>query len=237
LKFRWCSSELKIEVGRKVFRHDPRFARGRFLYISGERAEESDNRAKQLPVERDKVSTQQRHVLRWRAVHDWDEQAVWDIIERWRVRPHPGYRLGFSRLSCMTCIFGNADQWATVRHMAPAFFDRVARREAQAPRAIKALKRQKTTGGVIKPYQAWNEKLGKMTIRRPRIGGITKVWYIDVPVTEQADQGCSFLPKTPGVEALVKKALSVKYKEDVILGRREVWRLPQGAFKKQGGPT
>jgi 3'-phosphoadenosine 5'-phosphosulfate sulfotransferase (PAPS reductase)/FAD synthetase len=237
LKFRWCSSQLKIEVGRAIFRHDPRFARGRFLYISGQRAEESISRAKQAPVEIDPTTTQHRYVLRWKPVFTWDEAKVWDIIERWRVRPHPGYRLGFSRLSCMTCIFADANQWATVRHMAPAFFDRVSRREAMAPRAIKALKRQKTTGGVIETYKALNKKLGKMTTRRRRIGGTKRVFYIDVPISEQADKGCSFLPKTPGTMALVKKALSVKYKEDLILGPRETWQLPLGAFKKQGGPS
>jgi 3'-phosphoadenosine 5'-phosphosulfate sulfotransferase (PAPS reductase)/FAD synthetase len=129
LKTRWCSAYLKIDVGRRVLANDPRFARGRFLYVTGERSEESAQRARYHAVELDEASRAQRQITRWRPVHAWPETAVWQIIERWRVRPHPAYRLGWGRLSCMSCIFGDASQWASVRQIAPSMFQRIAQIE------------------------------------------------------------------------------------------------------------
>ena len=54
-----------------------------------------------------------RHVDRYRPVHGWEESHVWDIIQRWCVNVHPAYRLGWGRLSCLTCIVGSANQWAS----------------------------------------------------------------------------------------------------------------------------
>jgi hypothetical protein len=73
----------------------------------------------------------------WRSVIDWGEAKVWDAMRRWRVRPHPAYRLGFSRTSCMTCVFGGPDQWATVRKLDPARFARMAQFEREFGSTIK----------------------------------------------------------------------------------------------------
>ena len=52
-------------------------------------------------------------------------------MRRHRVMPAPAYRLGFGRLSCLCCIFGSADQWATVRWLAPELFARIAAYESR----------------------------------------------------------------------------------------------------------
>jgi hypothetical protein len=39
--------------------------------------------------------------------------------------------VGFSRASCLPCIFGNADQWATVKALDPERFARLASYEAE----------------------------------------------------------------------------------------------------------
>lgn len=39
---------------------------------------------------------------------------MWRIAERWRINPHPAYRLGFGRVSCALCIFASAHQVATL---------------------------------------------------------------------------------------------------------------------------
>jgi hypothetical protein len=52
--------------------------------------------------------------------------VVWEIMREFRVMPHPAYRLGWGRVSCLACIFGLADQWASVRLIAPAVFQRIA---------------------------------------------------------------------------------------------------------------
>jgi 3'-phosphoadenosine 5'-phosphosulfate sulfotransferase (PAPS reductase)/FAD synthetase len=130
LKVRWCSAYLKVDVGRAVFSNVARYARGRFLFVTGERREESPARSRYAAVQPHESSTRARRVDHWRAVLDWPESEVWDVIRRWRVRPHPAYYLGFGRVSCAACIFGQPDQWASVQALLPEQFERVAGYEA-----------------------------------------------------------------------------------------------------------
>lgn len=127
LMVRWCSPVLKIQVAEGAVNNEPTFKKGkRLLFLTGERREESTNRAKYAEKEPHRCHRNKRLVHAWRSVIDWSEAQVWDIIRRWRVMPHPAYRLGFPRVSCMCCIFGQADQWASVRKIAPSFFRSVA---------------------------------------------------------------------------------------------------------------
>lgn len=126
LKTRWCSAYLKVDIGRRVFSNDPRFADGAFLFVSGERREESPARAKYAEAEEHHSTNSRRRVDQWRAVIDWKEERVWEIIRRARIRPHPAYYLGWSRVSCALCIFGDPDQWASARELMPGRFRRVA---------------------------------------------------------------------------------------------------------------
>lgn len=137
LRVRWCSAYLKIDVGRRVLSNDIRFKTGKFLLVSGERREESSNRAKYAELERHASTNRKRRVDQWRAVLDWTEREVWKIIEKHRVRPHPAYALGWGRVSCALCIFGNRDQWAAAKELLPAQFERVAEYEEQFGSTIK----------------------------------------------------------------------------------------------------
>jgi len=124
LSVRWCSAYLKIDVCAMAVRNQPRFNGLKVCIISGERGEESAARAKYEILERDRADLRngvkfQRYVDRWRPVRDWTEQQVWEIIERYRVRVHPCYYLGWSRCSCKFCIFGNADQFAGAYAISP----------------------------------------------------------------------------------------------------------------------
>lgn len=128
LNVRWCSAYLKIAVCEMAFRNQKRFENINTLFISGERAQESAARAKYLPIEIHRADPRKtrkgkgkvdRHVDHWRPVLHWTEQEVWDIIKRFRVNPHPAYRLGWSRLSCMTCIFGSKRMFASAHAIAP----------------------------------------------------------------------------------------------------------------------
>lgn len=135
LSVRWCSAYLKIDVCTAALNNQERFRGRRVLVVTGERAQESAGRARYKVLEPHKSDLRdgkryQRHVDAWRPVHKWTEQEVWAIMEAHRVNPHPCYRVGFSRCSCMPCIFGNADQWATVKAMDPERFDRLAAYEA-----------------------------------------------------------------------------------------------------------
>jgi len=136
LSARWCSAYLKIDVGKKALANDPRFKAAKILICTGERRQESKNRSLYARIERDGSTTLRRRVDQWRPVLDWKEEEVWDIIKRYRVQAHPAYYLGWSRLSCMTCIFGNPDQWASVRAIDPKTFARIHEYEVMFKRNI-----------------------------------------------------------------------------------------------------
>lgn len=125
LRTRWCSALLKIDVATAAINNDPRLKKAKVLEVTGERRQESNNRARYATVERHKSTTKSRRVDQWRAILDWPEQQVWDIIKRWRIRPHPAYYLGWGRVSCLPCIFGNPDQWASVRAITPDLFAKI----------------------------------------------------------------------------------------------------------------
>lgn len=141
LTVRWCSPYLKIDVGISALRNQARFNHRRTLFVTGERAEESASRAKYKTFEPHRsdgrVGKKRRHVDHWRPVHAWSASDVWASIERHRINPHPAYRLGFGRVSCAVCIFGNADQMASARVAVPDQFRKVAEHEARFGVTIK----------------------------------------------------------------------------------------------------
>lgn len=160
LSVRWCSAYLKIDVCRRAICNQPRFRDARTLIVSGERAEESAARARYAKFEPDladgRDSKHARHVDRWRPVHGWSERDVWALIERHRVAPHPAYRLGWGRVSCAACIFGSANQWASLAKLAPAQFERVAAHEDSFGVTIKRGKRVRDLAVMGQPY-VWDE--------------------------------------------------------------------------------
>lgn len=136
LSVRWCSAYLKIDVGAAALRNQKRFNNSRTLTISGDRAEESAARANYKTFEPDRSDNRDgrnaRHVDRWRPIHKWSEEEVWNIIERFKINPHPAYHLGWGRVSCQFCIFGSDDQWASCKKVSPDRFNRIISLEANS---------------------------------------------------------------------------------------------------------
>jgi len=131
LRHRYCSGYLKIDVMAALIRAQPRFLQQRTLIVTGERADESHARAAYATFEPHRTDTRGsprrlRHVDHWRPVHHLHERDVWAMMRRHGIVPGPAYRLGWSRLSCLACIFGGPDQWASLRAIAPAWFERIA---------------------------------------------------------------------------------------------------------------
>jgi 3'-phosphoadenosine 5'-phosphosulfate sulfotransferase (PAPS reductase)/FAD synthetase len=127
-------------VADAALRNDPRVQHGRWAFLTGERAQESPARAEYEVFERHKADLRDgrvpRHIDRWRPVHGWTRQKVWEIIARYGVNPHPCYWLGWGRCSCAPCIFGSKDQWASLRAVNPAQFLAVATHEASFEKTI-----------------------------------------------------------------------------------------------------
>lgn len=136
LQTRWCSAYGKIDVGSRVLTKELRFLEGKTLVITGERAEESSSRANYKTFEPHRADNRngkriKRYIDHFRPVHGWSEQQVWEIIARHKVNPHPSYKIGFGRVSCMNCIFESPNQRATVRKYMPVSFLQVAGYEQQ----------------------------------------------------------------------------------------------------------
>ena len=135
LQTRWCSSALKIDVGRRALNNQPRFDGKRVLFVTGERRQESSNRSKYNQLEPHACDRRNgrkgRHVDHWRPVLHWGEDRVWDALKRHGVLPPVPYRLGWSRSSCRACIFNDATIWATLRHYFPGSLDSIADYEQQ----------------------------------------------------------------------------------------------------------
>jgi 3'-phosphoadenosine 5'-phosphosulfate sulfotransferase (PAPS reductase)/FAD synthetase len=141
LRVRWCSAYVKIDVFRRVLNNDPRFQGTkddpmRLLVITGERREESPNRARYAETEEHTCSNYGRIVHAWRPVIDWDEADIWEHYERRRFLPHPAYLLGWNRTSCFGCIFSTPDLWAMMREIAPERFYELVRMERELNHTI-----------------------------------------------------------------------------------------------------
>jgi 3'-phosphoadenosine 5'-phosphosulfate sulfotransferase (PAPS reductase)/FAD synthetase len=137
LSVRWCSSALKIDAFARVLNNDPAYQGKKVLVVTGERREESTARSKYDEIEEHRCNSRNRTVHHWRPIIDWSEEQVWEIIAKHRVRPHPAYQLGWSRTSCLACIFGEDDQWASVEKLAPDRFRRIASLEREFGTTIK----------------------------------------------------------------------------------------------------
>lgn len=137
LRTRWCSAYGKIGPFDTWIANDLRFHDGRKrLVLTGERAEESANRARYAVFEPHRADLRhgcrhRRHVDHWRPVHSWSTRDVWAIIERHRLVPHPAYFLGWGRVSCRCCVFGSPNQWATIRKIAREQFQQIAHYERE----------------------------------------------------------------------------------------------------------
>jgi len=158
LMTRWCSAYLKIDVCVAALNNQERMREGKTLVVTGERAQESSARAKYEVFEPHKADRRdgkrvKRYIDAWRPVHKWTEEEVWAIMEAYKINPHPCYKVGFSRCSCMPCIFGNADQWATVKQMDPARFEKLANYETEFKVTLKRKHSLPVLAAKGKPYR------------------------------------------------------------------------------------
>lgn len=128
MMFRWCSSSVKISVLLSLVCYHPLY-QGQFVVLTGERREESSARRKYESLEPYGASTKTRTAFQYRIILDWPELAVWNILARWSIQPHPAYMLGWPRCSCQLCIFNHPDIWATIARISPEKIERIAATE------------------------------------------------------------------------------------------------------------
>lgn len=154
LTTRWCSGALKVDVMAAAIRNQDRFDGKKTLVVTGERAEESSNRAKYETFEPDRASSKTRQVDHARPVKGWSEQQVWDTMKKHGIVPHPAYQLGYGRLSCRDCIFQGVNQIATNAAMFPAAHGKVVDKEREFGITIHRKEDLETRAKKGKVYQA-----------------------------------------------------------------------------------
>jgi 3'-phosphoadenosine 5'-phosphosulfate sulfotransferase (PAPS reductase)/FAD synthetase len=121
---RWCTSDVKRGPIRTLYTRltDELAHLGRpvrILACIGQRAAESDSRAKLAPVEIDRsASNGKRHITTWRPIHGWSDTRVWREIAESGLPYHEAYDWGNRRLSCVFCVLGcNSDLVNGARQM------------------------------------------------------------------------------------------------------------------------
>lgn len=135
LQTRWCSSYLKICVADSIISDIEEIKRDcKILLISGERRGESPGRSKynEIEVHRKNASKRlNRTIHQWRAVIDWSEKDVWEIMKRHTITPHPCYSAGWSRCSCSMCIFSSPKHFKGIKELFPEKYEMLRNIENQ----------------------------------------------------------------------------------------------------------
>jgi len=192
LSVRWCSAYLKIDVCTMAIKNQKRFIGSRrTLVVSGERAEESPARAGYKTFEPDRANTmnqksKRRHVDRWRPVHKWTEREVWATMKRNGIVPHPAYRLGWGRLSCMSCIFGSDAQWASVNKIAPNHTAKISEYESKFGVTIHRNKTVAERVACAAPYTAIDPDVTRIALSKTYTAPITTPEW-ELPVGAYGD--------------------------------------------------
>lgn len=138
----YCTSYLKRDVYSKwVRRQGP----GKYLCVSGERAEESPRRANKAVFEIYKSAnapTKERIVHWFRPIHHLLINEVWKLMELANIEPHPCYQY-VSRCSCKFCIFLSPTEMAKVAELYPTEFQRLIDMEKEIGHTMKVKTTQK----------------------------------------------------------------------------------------------
>lgn len=124
---RWCSGSLKASVQDSVTSNlEKTRTDKKILIVSGERRGESAGRSKYNEMEIHRTNAEKRFhrtVHQWRAVIDYSEKDVWEVLKRHKVNPHPCYRIGWNRCSCAMCIFSTPSLFAGIREIYPEEYE------------------------------------------------------------------------------------------------------------------
>lgn len=167
LMVRWCSAYLKIDVCATAIRNQERFRNIRTLVLTGERGEESTQRAKYEILEPHRADlrngkTFKRHVDHFRPVRDYSEAQIWELIKKYRIRVHPCYYMGWGRCSCKFCIFGNNNQFASAAKVSPTQINVVMQYESEFGCTIKRKQRLSHIIEAGTPYDTITPELIKL---------------------------------------------------------------------------
>jgi 3'-phosphoadenosine 5'-phosphosulfate sulfotransferase (PAPS reductase)/FAD synthetase len=125
---RQCTSDLKRgPIEREIRRHlkaHPEFG-GLVVNCMGIRAAESPARSKQTPFRKNEGnSIAGREWYDWLPIFGLSTADVFSMIERAGQEPHPAYKAGMTRLSCVFCIMASRADLQTAAALKPNLYRR-----------------------------------------------------------------------------------------------------------------
>ena len=83
-------------------------------------------------------------------------------MEKYRIRPHPCYFMGFSRCSCKFCVFGNQHQFASAACVSRHGFDKLVAFEKEFGVSLKRDTDLPSLVAKGKPYGAITRQLADL---------------------------------------------------------------------------
>lgn len=159
---RWYSGSLKASVQDSATSNlEQTKDDKKILVVSGERRGESTGRSKnnEMEIHRSNATARaHRTVHQWRAVIDYTEKDVWEVLKRHHVNPHPCYRIGWNRCSCAMCIFSTPRLFAGFRELFPEDFAELDRDEKVLGFTLDNKKNLKDFIGNTASCVCWNDK-------------------------------------------------------------------------------
>ncbi|MCM3444009.1 MULTISPECIES: phosphoadenosine phosphosulfate reductase domain-containing protein [Metabacillus] len=145
----FCTSYQKRDVYAKWVRSK---GPGRYLCLSGERAEESSRRAKNLAkvnfreYKAANAPTKQRFVDWYRPIHHLSSIDVRLLMEYAGIKQHPCYtKYNVSRCSCKFCIFLSPQEMSNIKEAFPEQFNELVQLEERIGHTMKYEKGQNLT--------------------------------------------------------------------------------------------
>ena len=193
---RWCSGNLKAAVQDSVTanleetKHDKKI-----LIVSGEKRGESAGRSKynEMEIHRTNATAKAHRVVhQWRCCIDYSEKDVWELLKRHHINPHPCYRIGWNRCSCMMCIFSTPRLFAGVKELFPDAYASLRHDEEVLGFTLDNKKNLDEFIGDTPSCVCWNDKKAIHSILTGEFGTediYTENWNYPVGAFHGADGG------------------------------------------------
>lgn len=193
---RWCSGNLKAAVQDSVTanleetKHDKKI-----LIVSGERRGESVGRSKynEMEIHRTNATAKAHRIVhQWRCCIDYSEKDVWELLKRHHINPHPCYRIGWNRCSCMMCIFSTPRLFAGVKELFPDDYASLRHDEEVLGFTLDNKKNLDEFIGDTPSCVCWNDKKAIRSILTGEFGTediYTENWNYPVGAFHGADGG------------------------------------------------
>lgn len=144
-KQRWCTRELKIEPLRAYHDAVERETGIETVCVVGERAGESEARAKKVALEDEPAGDRKWGGWIWRPLLRWSVEDVVAIHVRHGMPMNPLYHRGHNRVGCYPCIYATKEDLRLVAAHAPQRIDEIRELERKTTE-LRAARNAETPG-------------------------------------------------------------------------------------------